>query len=145
MMLDRLLAMGHHLLAFGLLGILVAQSVELRRAGSDSWLARLSIIDRLYGVTAILLVVVGSCRVVFGIKGVDFYLANDWFWGKMAAFAIVGALSIVPTLTILRWSRRREQVPPAAEVARVRRFVQFQLVLFPSIPLMAALMATGGL
>lgn len=145
MLLDRSLAMLHHLLAFGLLAILVAEAAELRRVGGGGWLARLSMHDRLYGLAAVFLIGVGVVRVWLGAKGATFYLGDPWFWAKMAAFITVGALSALPTVVILRWARRGTETPPPRELVRVRRCVHLQLLLFPAIPVLAAVMATGGL
>ena len=63
MLTDLILAALHHLLVFGLVSMLVAQSVLLRGPMSRGALSRLGSIDRGYGITALLLLVVGTLRV----------------------------------------------------------------------------------
>lgn len=64
----------------------------------------------------------------------------------MAAFGGAGLLSIVPTRQYARWRERAANssaAPSIEETARVRRFVTAELVLFPAIPITAALLARG--
>jgi putative membrane protein len=93
------------------------------------------------------LVLVGIGRLVWGLKGWEFYLASWSFWAKMAAFAAVGIASIPPTLKILAWRRAARTDPayavPDADVAGLRRLVLAELALFTLIPVFAAMMARG--
>jgi len=142
---DLLLAIAHHLLAFGLLAILVTEFNMLRPGLAAADLKRLGIVDGHYGAVAGLLIVVGVCRVFFGIKGAAYYGENPWFWAKMASFAAVGLLSAAPTVRIIRWRRAARTQPGFAptvqEVAAARRLVLAQLAIFPLIPAFAAVMA----
>jgi putative membrane protein len=69
------------------------------------------------------------------------------FWTKIAAFAVVGLISIVPTVLIFRWRKRAKQdastAPPDSEVALARRCLVAEAVVFLTIPVWAALMARG--
>jgi putative membrane protein len=142
---DLVLAIAHHLLAFGLLAVMVMEFNMLRPGLSTSDLKRLGIVDAHYGALAMLLIVIGVCRVFFGIKGAAYYGDNPWFWAKMATFAGVGLLSALPTIRIVRWRRALKAVPgftpTTREVARARKFVAAQLAIFPLLPIFAALMA----
>ena len=85
MLADFLLASAHHLLFFGLIAMLAVQSVLLARPLDGAGIRRLVGVDRGYGITAALLLVVGGARVFHGIKGADFYLHNPWFTPSSAA------------------------------------------------------------
>ena len=111
MMTDLILAIAHHLLAFSLLGILFAQYAIVRPGLAGAALNRVRMFDRFYGLFAGLLIVAGVLRLIYGLKGPDFYLPNPVFWAKMAAFLAVGLLSIPPTLRILAWGRRASGRP----------------------------------
>ncbi|HVQ08159.1 MAG TPA: DUF2214 family protein [Allosphingosinicella sp.] len=147
MMTDLILAIAHHLLAFALLGILFAQYAIVRPGLAGAGLNRVRMFDRFYGLFAGLLIVVGVLRVIYGLKGPDFYLANPVFWAKMAAFLAVGLLSIPPTLRILAWGRRATADPdfvvPDAEISRVHIWLGVELAVFVLIPAFAATMARG--
>lgn len=147
MFVDLLLAILHHLLAFILLGLLAAEAALLRPGLSGDKLALLARLDGFYGAAAMALVIVGVGRLVWGLKGWEFYLASWSFWAKMAAFAAVGIASVPPTLKILAW-RRTARANPAfvaadGEIARLRRLVLAELALFAFIPVFAAMMARG--
>jgi putative membrane protein len=128
--------------------MLVAQSVLLQGRMDGGVLAKLGGIDRGYGITALLLLVVGFTRVFQGIKGEDFYLHNPWFHAKIGAFVLVGILSIWPTLRFLRWRKALKAdaafLPAEDEVRRLRRIVRFELVLVAVIFVCAAAMARYG-
>ena len=80
-------------------------------------------------------------------KGWDYYAVNAWFWAKIAAFAVVGLLSITPTVMLVRWRRRASSQPAfspdAAEVLLARRFMWAEAAVFGLIPIFAAAMARG--
>ena len=148
MLPDLLLAAFHHLLVFGLVAMLVSEAMLLRGPLDAATLGRIARIDGGYGACAGLLLVVGLCRVWFGVKGPDFYLHNPWFHAKLGCFVLVGVLSILPTLRFLRWRREsREQPgfqPSLAELARVRGVLRLELALLAAIFVLAAAMARYG-
>lgn len=104
-------------------------------------------VDLLYVAAAVLALATGVLRVVWFGQGAGFYLHNPVFYIKLALFAAVGLLSIPPTLQYLRWMRALKSGGTAFaepwQVARVRRYLVAELVLFALIPLMAVLMARG--
>ena len=102
---DLGLAALHHLLVFALTAMLVSQAVLLRGTLQADMVPRLAKLDAGYGGVAGLLLVVGLCRVYFGIKGADFYLHNPWFHAKVGTFVLVGLLSILPTVRYARWKK----------------------------------------
>jgi len=71
MLTDLVLAALHHLLVFGLIAMLVSESVLLRASIDGATLKRMAGLDAGYGVTAVLLLIVGFARVFHGIKGYD--------------------------------------------------------------------------
>src|SRR3546814_15376689 len=93
-----------------------------------------------YGLSAALILIVGFARVSLAAKGWDYYVHNIAFWTKLVVFALIGLISIRPTITFRRW-RRTEINPSAAEAAAVRRYIRAELVLFASLPVFAAAMA----
>ena len=149
---DLMLAIVHHLLAFGLAAVLAAEWVLLRTAWSGAGLSgpslrRLQGLDRHYGALAGLLIIIGVLRVIYGGKGPDFYLASHAFWAKMAAFGGVGLLSIMPTIRIIGWARQAKAAASfkvAPEEARtLRSWLLAEAALFALIPIFAAMMARG--
>jgi len=146
MMIDLTLATAHHVAAFLLVGVLVAEFVLVRPGLHTADLPLLGRLDGLYGALALALILVGIGRVVFGLKGWEFYVYYPVFWAKMAAFVAVGLLSVPPTLQIIRWRRATNAGAtkiPEAEIRTLRRFLKAQAACLLLIPLLAAMMARG--
>jgi putative membrane protein len=143
---DAVLAITHHLAAFGLLGTLAAEWALVQPGLAATSVRRLARIDRGYGLLAAAVLSAGLARLMFGATDSAFLAGNIFFWTKMGAFGAVGLLSIQPTRAYLRWARFADDPswqPPIEEVRSARRAIGWQLLLFPLIPTSAALMARG--
>ena len=144
---DALLAYAHFIAIFALAGLLAGELFLLRKNLPADLVRRVRVIDRGYGIAAGLVVLTGLARLNLGLKGAAFYTHNPVFWTKMALFAAVGLISILPTVAYLRWSRRLlpdgSLVLDDAEFARLRALLWLQIALFIFIPLCAAFMARG--
>jgi putative membrane protein len=143
MLIDAILAYAHFVFAFLVAGALIAQSYILRLPVSATGLQTLARIDRVYGLAAVLVIVAGVSRVYFGLKPEEFYFSNHAFWAKMAAFALVGLISIQPTMKFLKWNKAARAdagfAPTEAEIKSVRRFVMIEMHVFALVPLFAVL------
>ena len=60
--------------------------------------------DIIYGIAGIALLVSGIYRVVKFGQGSEFYTQNPIFWTKIIVFALVGSLSLYPTITYILWA-----------------------------------------
>ena len=146
-MISALVAYLHYLAMISIAVVLVLELLYCRPGLSDARARVLARIDAGFAVAAIVALATGVARVVWFGKGAAFYLHNPVFHIKLALFLAVGLLSIPPTLQFLRWVRSLKggatNVAADYQIARVRRYVHAELVLFVFIPLMAALMARG--
>jgi putative membrane protein len=107
---------------------------------------RLVTVDRIYGISAAAVLVTGLLRIFLGVKGSGYYLGNWLLYSKIAAFIVVGLISIAPTLRFARWRkalRADGSLPPADEVRRARKLVMLQAHIIPFIPLAAVFLARG--
>jgi putative membrane protein len=109
---------------------------------SPAAVTRIASIDLWYGLLAGLILIVGFSRAVFAAKGWGYYSHNVFFWAKIGVFAVIGVLSVPPTLVFIRW-RRAGVTPVDPEVRGVRRFLYAELGLFALLPAFAAAMARG--
>ncbi|MGL4233416.1 MAG: DUF2214 family protein, partial [Casimicrobium sp.] len=103
-------------------------------------------LDAAYGIAALLLLIVGTLRVLYGIKGSAFYTVNPVFWLKIAFFAATGLTSIIPTIAFVRWSRALKAtnaLPTSEQWVRMRRLVTLELHLLAPVMIFAAIMARG--
>ena len=144
---DAALSYLHFVFAFILVGALVAEAFILRLP-IDGRAARLLLrVDIFYGVSAVVIILAGIARVVWGAKGYEYYAGQPFFWAKMAAFAVIGLISIGPTRAFFRWVKAAGADPAftvaEADAKRARRLVLIEVHLLALIPLFAALMARG--
>ena len=101
---DLALAIVHHLLIFLLAGILAFEVGVIRQNIKRDDILRVARVDIWYGILAGAIVAVGFSRAIFAAKGWAYYSVNGFFWAKIAAFAAVGLLSIMPTVRIIRFA-----------------------------------------
>ena len=143
---DAWLAIAHHLAVFAVLAVLSAEWALVRPGLTPAGIRTLARVDAAYGASAAAVIVAGTARVVAGAKPAEFYTDNPTFWFKMAAFAVVGLLSIRPTIKYIGWRKSLADsgTPPAPAVLQsAHRAINVQLAVFASIPVLAALMARG--
>jgi putative membrane protein len=137
----------HHLAAFTVAATLIYEFVAYRKGLGIEEARRIQRVDLAYGISAGLLLIVGILRVFFFEKGVNFYAHNPTFWIKMSLFAIVGLLSIYPTIRYIKWNSflKVGQAPeiPDDEFRRVRLLLNLELVGLILILFAAPAMARG--
>lgn len=147
MFTDFILACLHHLTVFALIAIVAAEIVLLRPEIDAAGVARLARLDLAYGIDAGLVVVAGFLRVFFGAKGRDYYFHNHVFWTKIAVFALIGILSIRPTIRFLQWRRAlaadRSALPKPAEIRATKMILHIEATLVLLLPILGAAMARG--
>ena len=144
-MTDLWLAIAHHILVFSLVIMLAAEAALVREGMTASDIRRIAGLDMGYGATAFLIVGVGIFRVIFGAKGYVYYIENVWFWAKMGTFAVIGILSVPPTLLFRVWMAALKAdasfSPPASEAAAIRSYVRWEVRLLILVAVFAATMA----
>ena len=144
---DIILASLHHLLILAYAGIFAAEAFLIRPGLGGQNLKLLARLDSTYGGIAAAVIAVGIARVYFGLKGWEYYVYYWVFWAKMGAFALMGLLSVVPTMRIVQWQKAAGSDPayrvPDGEVAAARTFVMAEALAFAFVPVLAAMMARG--
>jgi putative membrane protein len=121
--------------------------VLLRDAVTLSSARKLQVVDTVYGLAAVVLLVVGLGRVFHFEKGATYYFHTWTFIAKLSLFVLVGLISIVPTLAFRSWRKavRQGQAPDvsARQLQRLRSIIHLELIGVVLIILCAALMAKG--
>jgi putative membrane protein len=144
---DLLLAIAHHILIFALAAVIAAELVLVRPGLKTETLGLLGRIDGAYGMIAMLIILVGIGRVFYGLKGWEYYIYYWAFWAKMAAFLVVGLLSIQPTMRFIGWRKAAAGNPTFAiadvEIRSMRSYLHAEATVFILIPIFAAIMARG--
>lgn len=147
MLTEALLAYFHHIAAFALVAILFVEMALCKPGMTSTQVRTLTRVDGMYGLFAVMLLVVGTMRVFWGVKGAQFYAHNPAFHAKIGLFILIGLLSVAPTLTYFRWRKslkgNAQFTPPDSEIKATRRFIHMQVGLIVLLPLLAAFMARG--
>ena len=93
----------HFLAVFGVCAMVVYELVFLTPTPSLTTAKNIQRADMIYGLSALLVVLMGFIRVYYFEKGPDYYFNNPFFWIKLNAFAGVGLLSIYPSIKFFQW------------------------------------------
>lgn len=143
-----LVAFLHHVSAFTLFATLVVELVLIRSVLTVESARKIQAMDRIYGISAGALLLVGLTRVFHLEKGATYYFHTWTFLAKLALFVIVGLLSIIPTREFLRWrpAVKAGQVPTVSpeKLKQIRSIIHYELMGVVLILLFAALMAKGA-
>ncbi len=144
---SALVAYVHYLSFMLCFGALLYERISLKVSPNRSEAISIVVADVIYGVAGVALLVSGIYRVIKFGQGSEFYTNNPIFWVKMGLFAAVGALSLYPTFTYILWALplSKGNLPEVSTelVKRFRLIINFELVGFALIPLLATFMARG--
>ena len=128
-------------------GALVYERISLKPDPNRQEAISMVLADIVYGIAGILLLVSGIYRVTKFGQGSEFYTQNPVFWTKIILFALVGSLSLYPTITYVLWAipLSKGSLPNVNLnlVLKLRLILNIELIGFASIPLFATLMARG--
>ena len=142
-----LLAVLHHFAVFSLVAILAMELALIHTDLTPAIIRRIGTLDMAFGALAGVVLIIGVLRVFYGGKGADYYFSNPFFWTKLGAFLIAGALSAPPTIRFIGWRQalaKGKIVRPNADAVRgVRGWMIAELAVLATIPLSAAAMAQG--
>jgi putative membrane protein len=145
--MPTLFAFLHHITAFALVAALAVELVLLGDKLTLSSARKLQVVDRVLGISAGTLLVVGLLRVFYFEKGAGYYFANGAFHAKLSLFLLAALLSIYPTIRFISWNKALKQgkLPEVSETQwrRMRRVVHWELLAIVGILLCAAMMAKG--
>jgi putative membrane protein len=132
----------HFISIFAIVGTLVSEHVLLKKEMTRVELKRLSRIDAIYGLAALTLLGVGLTLWFSGVGKPAIYYSKNWiFHLKITCFAIIGLLSIYPTLFFIR--NRGDQNELVQVPSVIFWMLRLELVLLSILPLLAGLMARG--
>ncbi len=137
----------HYLSFMVCFGALIYERISLKLNLNRKEAISMVVADVIYGIAGVALLVSGIYRVIKFGQGSEFYTHNPIFWTKIIVFALVGSLSLYPTITYVLWAipLSKGTLPQVTEnlVSRLRVMINIELIGFASIPFLATLMARG--
>ena len=107
---------------------------------------RLVRLDVIYGAAALVMIGSGLARLLWGIKGVSWYVSQPLFHIKITIVVVMAILSIWPSIMFRRWRRQLQAtgaLPDELEVKKVRRLVMIQSHVLPVVAGIAVFWARG--
>ena len=137
----------HYLSFMVCFGALIFERVYLKPNPNRKQAISMVVGDICYGIAGVALLISGIYRVIKYGQGSEFYTLNPIFWTKIIIFALVGSLSLYPTITYVLWAipLSKGGLPNVSEnlVSRLRLILNIEIIGFAAIPFFAALMARG--
>lgn len=144
MIVESLVRYAHFIGIFAIVGSLTVEHLLLKPQMTRAEIKRLSIIDSIYGIGAIVAVVAGLI-LWFGNVGkpAEFYTKNFVFHTKVTLAVLMGILSLFPTIYFIK-NRKGASPEELVDIpSRIIMLIRIQLFLLLLIPLLATLMARG--
>jgi putative membrane protein len=143
MTVELILRYLHFISIFTIVGTLVSEHLLLKKSISRTELTKLSRIDAVYGLAALTLLIVGLTLWLGGFGKPAVYYSKNWiFHTKISLFALVGILSIYPTMFFIK-NRKGDPDEIVAVPKAVFWMLRLELVILLIIPLLAGLMSRG--
>jgi putative membrane protein len=143
MSLEILLRYIHFISIFTIVGALVSEHLLLKKQLTRAEIGRLSRIDAVYGIAALILITAGLTMWLGGVgKPSEWYTKNWIFHTKLTCFLTVGLLSIYPTVFFIK-NRKGNPDEVVSIPGKLVMILRLELLLLFVIPLLAGLMAHG--
>lgn len=130
----------HFLGIFAMFAVLTVQHMQLKGQVAAGGMKKIAVLDAAYGVAALVVLLCGLGLWLWVGKPAGFYSHNWVFHTKITLFVLVGILSIMPTLFILK---NRKNPGPVTVPKSIVMIIRMELLLLCIIPLLAILMANG--
>lgn len=132
----------HFLSILILFAALVAEHLLLTARMTRAGIARVAVIDGIYGASAVLVLLTGAAMLFWVGKGSAFYLGSWIFHLKLGLFFAAALISVWPTVKLIRL--RRGNPAETVDLPRVLIMcVRLELLLVALIPLTAVLAVAG--
>ncbi len=137
-----------HIVAILTLVVFLSSEAALCRSEwmNEAVVRRLARLDMIYGITALVLLLTGVARIVWGAKGLTWYVSQPLFHLKMLLFFVTAILSLRPTFTIRKWLKALNvtgTLPQPESVRFVRKWIMVQAHIIPVIAVIAVYWARG--
>jgi putative membrane protein len=122
---------------------LTAELVLIKPTLTRKEIRRIATIDGIYGLAAVVLLVAGLTLWLGSYTKPEAYYSQNWiFLTKVGCFAIIGLLSIYPTVFFLR-NRKGKELDNVTIPKAIFWALRMELMLLAIIPALAGLMARG--
>lgn len=132
----------HFISLFAMVSCIATQHFMITKEMSRASLRKVLMLDRIYGLSAVVVVIAGLTLWFWAGKPAEYYSKNWILHLKVGMFILVGLLSIIPTRFLFR-HRKGDPSDIVVVPMSVKRVIRLELLLVFLIPLLASLMANG--
>lgn len=133
----------HFISIIAIAGVLVSEHLLLKKELTRREISRLARVDAVYGIAALTLLAAGLTLWLGDVgKPSAFYSKNWIFHIKVFLFALIGILSIYPTVFFIR-NRKGDPDEKVSTPKGIFWLLRLELLLLACMPLLASLMARG--
>lgn len=137
-----------HILAILSLTVFIASQAALCRS---EWLTaavvrRLAVLDRWVCIFAAAVLCSGLARVLWGVKGAQWFWAQPLLHIKITLFAVMVGLGVAVHRDVRRWLRALNEtgaLPDARAIDRTRRLIMIEAHVMTLVPIAAVMLARG--
>lgn len=133
----------HFIMIFVLVSSVIGEHLLLGDELSRKAINKIAVLDRIYGISALLVVGTGLILWFAAGKPTEFYNRNWILHTKVTLVIVVGLLSIIPTRFFIK-NRKGTEDEMVAIPAAIKHTIRAQLLILFIIPLLAALIAQGN-
>ena len=132
----------HFVAIFGVVSTVVVEHLLIKEQMLRAEIKRVSVIDGVYGISALTVLAMGLLLWFVVGKPADYYTANWIFHLKVTLFIVVGLLSIIPTIFFLK-NRKGDLQELVPVPKKIKMIIRVELLILFLIPLLAVIMAMG--
>ncbi len=105
MISSAIIASFHFIAAFGIVCSILFEWVTFSKKPTLLEAIRIQKADIIYGISAGLVLIFGFLRVFYFEKGSEYYFGSQLYYIKLYTFAVVGIISIYPTIRFFKWRK----------------------------------------
>lgn len=132
----------HFISIFAIVSSIVAEHLLLKDKMTRQEIKRVSILDSVYGISAITLLAAGMSLWFWVGKPAEYYSQNWIFHLKIGLFVVVGLLSIYPTVFFMK--NRKGNADEVVDVPKtIKMMIRLELLILFIMPFLATMMARG--
>ncbi len=133
----------HFISVFAIVGAILAEQFLVSRTMTRREISRISIVDGIYGIGAILVLLAGFMLWFKVGKGEAFYTKNWIFHAKLSLFVLLGVLSIFPTIFFMKHRKANISATLIDVPTYIIVLIRIELAIIIIMPLLATLMSIG--
>lgn len=133
----------HFIAVFAIVGAIFAEQFLISDSMSRKEIKRISKIDAIYGIGALLVLIAGLLLWFAVGKPAQYYSRNWLFHSKLTMFVVLGLLSVYPSIFFLK-NRKGDDLDTMISVPKsVILLLRLELIIIIVMPILATYLSLG--